>query len=86
MMVIFGFSLRAVLKSPGLVSGFRDLAVVGQTVEVCRCHLRILSNRLQMSLVCFGVTEAREAISGDLQLSRRFERFTLSRSAAHEQF
>jgi hypothetical protein len=39
-----------------------------------------------MSLVCFGVNEAREAISSDLQLSRRFEQFTLSRWAAHEQF
>src|SRR5690606_31069305 len=28
--------------------------------------LRFLSNRLQISLVCFGVNEAREAISGDV--------------------
>ena len=48
--------------------------------------LRFLSNRLQISLVCFGVNEAREAISGDVQLARRFEQFTLSRWAANEQF
>lgn len=48
--------------------------------------LRFLSNRLQISLVCFGVNEAREAISGDVQLARRFEQFTLSRWAANDQF
>jgi Bacterial TniB protein len=48
--------------------------------------LRFLSNRLQISLVCFGVNEAREAISGDVQLARRFEQFTLNRWAANEQF
>jgi hypothetical protein len=48
--------------------------------------LRFLSNRLQISLVCFGVNEAREAISGDVQLARRFEQFTLGRWAANEQF
>jgi hypothetical protein len=48
--------------------------------------LRFLSNRLQISLICFGVNEAREAISGDVQLARRFEQFTLNRWAANEQF
>lgn len=48
--------------------------------------LRFLSNRLQISLVCFGVNEAREAIGGDVQLARRFEQFTLSRWSANEQF
>lgn len=48
--------------------------------------LRFLSNRLQISLVCFGVNDAREAISGDVQLARRFEQFTLSRWAANEDF
>ncbi|PLU01781.1 TniB family NTP-binding protein, partial [Sinorhizobium medicae] len=48
--------------------------------------LRFLSNRLQISLVCFGVNDAREAIGGDVQLARRFEQFTLSRWAADEQF
>lgn len=48
--------------------------------------LRFLSNRLQISLVCFGVAEAREAISGDVQLARRFEQFTLNRWAADAQF
>nr|WP_234710219.1 TniB family NTP-binding protein [Sinorhizobium medicae] len=40
--------------------------------------LRFLSNRLQISLVCFGVNDAREAIGGDVQLARRFEQFTLA--------
>ncbi|WP_420136117.1 TniB family NTP-binding protein [Sinorhizobium meliloti] len=40
--------------------------------------LRFLSNRLRISLVCFRVNEAREAIRG-VQLARRFEQFTLSR-------
>ena len=48
--------------------------------------LRFLSNRLQISLVCFGVNDAREAIGGDIQLARRFEQFTLSRWAANEDF
>lgn len=48
--------------------------------------LRFLSNRLQISLVCFGVNDAREAIGGDVQLSRRFEQLTLNRWAANEDF
>lgn len=48
--------------------------------------LRFLSNRLQISLVCFGVNDAREAIGGDVQLARRFDQFTLSRWAANEDF
>lgn len=48
--------------------------------------LRFLSNRLQISLVCFGVNEAREAIGGDIQLARRFEQFTLNRWAANEDY
>lgn len=48
--------------------------------------LRFLSNRLQISLVCFGVNEAREAIGGDVQLARRFEQFTLNRWVANEDF
>jgi len=39
--------------------------------------LRYLSNELQISLVCLGVSDAREAISGDVQLARRFEELTL---------
>nr|WP_246739586.1 TniB family NTP-binding protein [Martelella sp. HB161492] len=48
--------------------------------------MRFLSNRLQILLVCFGVNDAREAISGDVQLARRFRQLTLSRWAANEQF
>jgi hypothetical protein len=41
--------------------------------------LRYLSNELKISLVCFGVNEAREAIGGAVQLARRFEEFPLTR-------
>jgi len=44
--------------------------------------LRFLSNELKISLVCFGVTDAREAIGGDVQLARRFEELTLPRWSA----
>jgi len=62
-----------------LAGSYREQRVVLNT-------FRFLSNRLQISLVCFGVNEAREAISGDVQLARRFEQFTLNRWAADEQF
>src|SRR5271170_8010567 len=48
--------------------------------------LRFISNRLKISLVCFGVNDAREAISGDVQLARRFDEFSLYRWEANEQF
>lgn len=48
--------------------------------------LRFLSNQLKISLVCFGVTDAREAISGDVQLARRFDELTLPRWLANESF
>jgi hypothetical protein len=48
--------------------------------------LRFLSNELKMSLVCFGVTEAREAIQGDVQLARRFESFSLPRWSTNEAY
>jgi hypothetical protein len=47
-----------------LAGTFREQRVVLNT-------LRYLSNELKISLVCFGVNEAREAISGDVQLARR---------------
>ena len=62
-----------------LAGSYREQRIVLNT-------LRFLSNRLQISLVCFGVNEAREAIGGDVQLARRFEQFTLNRWAANEQF
>nr|WP_245269096.1 TniB family NTP-binding protein [Mesorhizobium sp. WSM2561] len=62
-----------------LAGSYREQRVVLNT-------LRFLSNRLQISLVCFGVIEAREAISGDVQLARRFGELTLNRWAANEQF
>ena len=51
-----------------LAGSYREQRIVLNT-------LRFLSNRLQISLVCFGVNEAREAISGDVQLARRFPAF-----------
>lgn len=48
--------------------------------------LRFLSNEASLSLVCFGVTEAREAINGDVQLARRFDVLTLPRWKANEDF
>ena len=48
--------------------------------------LRFLSNEVKLSLVCFGITEAREAINGDVQLARRFDVITLPRWKANEEF
>jgi hypothetical protein len=48
--------------------------------------LRYLSNELKISLVCFGVSEAREAINGDVQLARRFEELLLTRWQGDEEF
>ena len=48
--------------------------------------LRYLSNELQISLVCLGISEAREAIGGDVQLARRFEELTLPRWQGDEEF
>jgi hypothetical protein len=62
-----------------LAGTFREQRIVLNT-------LRYLSNELRISLVCFGVNEAREAISGDVQLARRFEEFPLSRWSAEEGF
>ncbi|PPQ34237.1 TniB family NTP-binding protein [Rhodopila globiformis] len=62
-----------------LAGTFREQRIVLNT-------LRYLSNELKLSLVCFGVNEAREAISGDVQLARRFEEFPLSRWSADEGF
>jgi hypothetical protein len=42
-----------------LAGSYREQRIVLNT-------LRFLSNRLQISLVCFGVNEAREAIGGDV--------------------
>jgi hypothetical protein len=62
-----------------LAGTFREQRVVLNT-------LRYLSNELQISLVCFGVNEAKEAISGDVQLARRFEEYPLPRWSAEESF
>lgn len=63
-----------------LLSGtFREQRIVLNT-------LRYISNELQVSLVCFGINDAREAISGDVQLARRLEEFPLTRWAADDAF
>jgi hypothetical protein len=48
--------------------------------------LRYISNELKISLVCLGISEAREAISGDVQLARRFEELPLMRWQGNEEF
>jgi hypothetical protein len=48
--------------------------------------LRFLSNEAKLSLVCFGITEAREAINGDVQLARRLDVLTLPRWKANDDF
>jgi hypothetical protein len=62
-----------------LAGTFREQRVVLNT-------LRYLSNELCVSLVCFGVNEAKEVISGDVQLARRFEEYSLPRWSAEESF
>jgi transposase InsO family protein len=48
--------------------------------------LRYISNDLSASLVCFGVTEAREALQRDAQLARRFDFLTMPRWSADDTF
>jgi hypothetical protein len=48
--------------------------------------LRFLSNELKVSLVCFGILEARDAINGDIQLARRLDAVTLPRWTADKEF
>jgi hypothetical protein len=48
--------------------------------------LRYLSNELQISLVCLGVTEARQALGGDVQLARRLDELLLPRWQGDEEF
>jgi Cdc6-like AAA superfamily ATPase len=48
--------------------------------------MRFLSNQLKISLVCFGISEARQAIGGDVQLARRLDVITLPRWTANKEF
>lgn len=48
--------------------------------------IRFLSNDLQVSIVCLGVEDAREAISGDVQLARRFREYAIPRWQADEDY
>lgn len=48
--------------------------------------LRYLSNELKLSLVCFGIMEARQAINGEVQLARRFDAVSLPRWTAGKEF
>ena len=47
---------------------------------------RHLSNELKASLVFLGIADAREAIAGDTQLSRRLDQMALSRWKADDEF
>mgnify|MGYP003624267300 CR=1 FL=1 len=79
-MAAIGVQVLVIDEGHNILAGtYREQRIVLNT-------LRFLSNRLQISLVCFGVNEAREAIGGDVQLARRFEQFTLNRWAANEDF
>lgn len=62
-----------------LAASWREQRVVFNT-------LRNLSNVLKLSLVCFGIMEARQAINGDVQLARRFDSFLLPRWMAGKEF
>ena len=62
-----------------LAASWREQRVVFNT-------LRNLSNVLKLSLVCFGIMEARQAINGDVQLARRFDSFILPRWMAGKEF
>jgi hypothetical protein len=48
--------------------------------------LRFLSNEVKMSLVCFGTNDAKEAISGDVQLARRTDELALPLWTGNEEF
>ena len=62
-----------------LAASWREQRVVFNT-------LRYLSNELKLSLVCFGIMEARQAINGDVQLARRFDAVSLPRWTAGKEF
>ena len=62
-----------------LAASWREQRVVFNT-------LRNMSNVLKLSLVCFGIMEARQAINGDVQLARRFDSFLLPRWMAGKEF
>ena len=64
----------------------RLTCVEENTVRQIKSKLIHLSNEAQLSLVCFGITEAREAINGDVQLARRFDVITLPRWKANDEF
>ena len=67
----------------------RTLTGLAQSIEVVIAGVIVLcfiSNELQISLVCLGVADAREAIGGDVQLMRRFEELTLPRWQGDEEF
>ena len=63
----------------------RNLAGPQREQRIILNTLRFLSNELSFSLVCLGVGDAREAISGDVQLARRIDEMQLHRWAANEE-
>ena len=48
--------------------------------------LRYISNELKVSLVCWEISEAHEAMSSDARLARRFEELQLTRWQGNEAF
>ena len=79
------FTVVRLLKAIGLQVLVIDevhniLAGTAREQRIVLNTLRYLSNELNLSLVCFGVPDAREAISGDAQLAQwRFDEMTLTR-------
>lgn len=72
--------VRVVDEVHNILAGtFRERRVILNTP-------RCLSNELRIPLVCFGVEEAGEATSGDVQLARRFDESPLPRRSAEEGF
>jgi hypothetical protein len=73
-------------SSPGSAEIRNILAGCWREQRVILNTQRYLSNELKISLVGFGIMEARQAINGDVQLARRFDPVTLPRWTADKEF
>jgi len=75
-----GFQILIIDEIHNILAGsWREQRIVLNT-------LRFLSNELMVSLICFGILEARDAINGDVQLARRMDAVTLPRWTADKEF
>ena len=75
-----GFQILIVDEIHNILAGsWREQRIVLNT-------FRFLSTELKVSLVCFGIFEARDAINGDVQLARRMDAVTLPRWTADKEF